>query len=400
MGKLTARRVETLKLAGRHSDGGNLYLNIAKGGSKSWVLLYRYNANRKEMGLGSAGEVTLAEARKRALEANRLLGNGKDPLAEKQVERRSLAAQTTFGVFADDYLKLHIGKFKNARHQQQWKKALSDYCAPLRSVPIGEIDTEAVLKVLRPMWQRVPETASRTRGRIEAILDAARAQGFYKGENPARWKGHLKAVLPARQRLTRGHHAALPYDDLPAFVAELRGQTESTAALALEFCILTATRTNETLGLVWSEIDFAKAIWAIPALRMKTGQPHRVPLSDRAIEILRAMEPLRTAHNPHVFAGMNLGKPLSNMAMSAVLKRMKRDNITVHGFRSTFRDWASEQTSFPHEVCEMALAHVIGNKAEAAYRRGDLFEKRRLLMEAWQAFADSRSLAKVLPMKR
>ena len=400
MGKLTARKVETLKLAGRHSDGGNLYLNIAKGGSKSWVLFYRYGTKRMEMGLGSAAEITLAEARKRALEANRLLGNGKDPLAQKQVERRSLAAQTTFGVFADDYLKLHIGKFKNMRHQQQWKKALRDYCASLRSVPIGEIDTEAVLKVLRPMWQRVPETASRTRGRIEAILDAARAQGIYKGENPARWKGHLKAVLPARQRLTRGHHAALSYDDLPTFIAGLRTQTESTAALALEFCILTATRTNETLGMAWSEIDFAKGIWAIPALRMKTGQPHRVPLPPRAIEILMAMERLRTTHNLHVFGGMKFGQPLSNMAMSAVLKRMKRDNITVHGFRSTFRDWASEQTSFPHEVCEMALAHVIGNKAEAAYRRGDLFDKRRKLMEAWQAFAESKPMAKVLPMKR
>ncbi|MEO9166885.1 MAG: integrase arm-type DNA-binding domain-containing protein [Aestuariivirga sp.] len=400
MGKLTARQVDTLKLAGRHSDGGNLYLNIAKGGSKSWVMFYRYGDKRKEMGLGGAGEITLAEARKRALEASRLLSNGKDPLAEKQIEKRSLAAQTTFGVFADDYLKLHIGKFKNSSHQQQWKKALSDYCAPLRPIPIGEIDTEAVLKVLRPMWQRVPETASRTRGRIEAILDAARAQGFYKGENPARWKGHLKAVLPARQRLTRGHHAALAYDDLPTFMIKLRDQTESTAALALEFCILTATRTNETLGVVWSEIDLAKGVWSIPAVRMKTGQPHRVPLSLRSIEILTAMKPSRTSHNPHVFNGMKRGQSLSNMAMAAVLKRMGRDAITVHGFRSTFRDWASEQTSFPHEVCEMALAHVIGNKAEAAYRRGDLFEKRRKLMEAWQAFADSKPMAKVLPLKR
>ena len=400
MGKLTTRQVETLKLAGRHSDGGNLYLNIAKGGSKSWVLFYRYGDKRKEMGLGSAGEITLAEARKRALEATRFLGEGKDPLTEKQVEKRSLAAQTTFGVFADDYLKLHIGKFKNSRHQQQWKKALSDYCAPLRSIPIGEIDTEAVLKVLRPMWQRVPETASRTRGRIEAILDAARAQGFYKGENPARWKGHLKAVLPGRQRLSRGHHAALPYDDFPSFMRELRSIKNSVAAMALEFCILTATRTNETLCMAWSEIDLAKEVWAIPALRMKTGQPHRVPLSSRAIEILSTMETLRSAHNPHVFAGLKRGMSLSNMAMAAVLKRMGRDTITVHGFRSTFRDWASEQTSFAHEVCEMALAHVIGNKAEAAYRRGDLFEKRRLLMDAWQAFADSKPLAEVLPLKR
>ena len=399
MGKLTARQVETLKEVGRHSDGDNLYLNIAKGGSKSWVLFYRFGDKRKEMGLGGAGDITLAEARKRALIATRLLCDSKDPLAEKQAAKRSKEAQVTFGVFADDYLKLHIGKFKNSSHQQQWKKALADYCAPLRPIPIGEIDTKAVLKVLRPMWQRVPETASRTRGKLEAILDAARAQGLYNGENPARWKGHLKAVLPTRQRLTRGHHAALHYDDLPSFLIGLRSQAKSIASLALEFCILTATRTNETLGAVWSEIDLAKGIWAIPALRMKTGQPHRVPLAPRVVEILRAMEAARNSHNLYVFPGLVKDKSLSNMAMAAVLKRMNRTDITVHGFRSTFRDWASEQTSFPHEVCEMALAHVIGSKVEAAYRRGDLFDKRSLLMDAWQAFADSEPLVKALPMK-
>ena len=265
---------------------------------------------------------------------------------------------------------------------------------------MNEIDTEAVLKVLRPLWQKVPETAAHIRGRIENVLDAAKAQGLFPGDNPARWKGHLAAVLPKRQRLTRGHHAALPYDDLPAFMSELRAIEKSVASKALEFCILTATRTSETLGIVWSEVDLVKGVWVIPAQRMKAGHEHRVPLSPRAVEILKAMEVGRTAHTPTVFPGQAKGKGLTNMAMAGVLKRMGRDAITVHGFRSTFRDWASEQTSFPHEVCEMALAHVIGNKAEAAYRRGDLFEKRRLLMDAWQAFAGSKPMLMVLPLKR
>ena len=387
MGKLTARQVETLKEAGRHSDGGNLYLNISKSGAKSWVFFYRFGQAQREMGLGGFATTSLAEARSKALAALKQLKDGRDPLAERRAAKKLEAGKMTFAAFADDYLKTHEAKHRNAKHAAQWRSTLGPtYCSAIRSLPVSEIDTEAVLKVLRPLWQKVPETAARIRGRIENVLDAAKAQGLFQGENPARWKGHLAAVLPKRQRLTRGHHAALAYNNLPAFMAELRSQTESTAALALEFCILTATRTNETLGAVWSELDLAKGIWLIPATRMKAGHEHRVPLSLRAVEILTAMEALRTAHNPHVFPGLVKGKSLSNMSMAAVLKRMERHTITVHGFRSTFRDWASEQTSFPHEVCEMALAHVIGNKAEAAYRRGDLFDKRSLLMEAWARY--------------
>ena len=259
---------------------------------------------------------------------------------------------------------------------------------------------DQVLKVLRPIWQATPETGAKVRGRVESILDAAKAQGLYQGDNPARWKGHLKAVLPARQRLTRGHHAALPYDDLPKFIGKLRSETQSIAALALDFCILTVTRTNETIGAVWSEVDLAKGVWTIPAKRMKAGHEHRIPMPPRALEILHQMQAARLPHNQHVFPGLKKGNGLSNMAMAAVLKRIKRDDITVHGFRSTFRDWSSEQTHFAHETCEHALAHRISDKAEAAYRRGDQFEKRRKLMEAWQAFADSKPLAKVLPLKR
>ena len=393
MGKLTARQVNTLIDAGRHSDGGNLYLNIAKGGSKSWVFFYRHDGKQREMGLGGVATNTLAEARVKALAALKLLKDGRDPLVDRRSVEKLQAGRITFGSFADDYIKTHEGKHRNARHATQWKSTLGpNYCGAIRNLPVNEIDTEAVLKVLRPLWQKVPETAARIRGRIENVLDAAKAQDLFQGENPARWKGHLKAVLPARQRLTRGHHAALPYNDFPAFMSELRAVENSIAAKALEFCILTVTRTNETLGMVWEEIDLAKAVWTIPANRMKAGYEHRVPMPPRANEILKAMEAVRTAHNPYVFPGQVTGKSLSHVSMAHVLKRMKRSAITVHGFRSTFRDWASEQTSFPHETCEYALAHRIGDKAEAAYRRGDQFEKRQLLMSEWQAFADSKQL--------
>ena len=247
------------------------------------------------------------------------------------------------------------------------------------------ISTNDVLEVLKPIWQDKPETASRLRGRIEKVLDAAKVKGLRSGENPARWRGHLDHLLPKPKKLARGHHPALPFDDVPAFLADLRTRT-SVAARALEFTILTAARSGETLGVRWDEIDLEKKLWAVPKARMKGHREHRVPLSGPALAILRSLEPLRTSD--FVFPGQRRGKPLSNMAMEMLLRRMKRDMISVHGFRSSFRDWASERTPTPHEVCEMALAHVISNKAEAAYRRGDLFEKRRALMDAWAAFCD------------
>jgi len=404
-GKLNARRVETLSKPGRYSDGGNLYLHISSNGGKRWIFAYRgapkpgSRNNRYEMGLGSAGPggVSLAQARTLADLARQQIRQGKDPLAAKREAARSVAAVPTFGEFADAYVKTHRPKFRNEKHAAQWEMTLGDaYCKTIRSLPVNEIDTEAVLKVLQPIWQKVPETAARLRGRIENVLAAAGARGFHPGPNPATWRGHLKTLLPARQRLTRGHHAALPYGDLPAFMNELRSR-EALGARAMEFAILTACRSGEVLGARWDEIDLEKKVWTVPAARMKAGHAHRVPLSDRAVEVLKSISP---GDDVYVFPGERAGKPLSGMAMTMQLRRMKRSGITVHGFRSTFRDWASEQTSFPHETCEHALAQRISDKAEAAYRRGDQFEKRRALMDAWSSFCEPQAAANnVVPMR-
>ena len=399
VGLLNARKVETLTNSGRYADGGNLYLLISDNGGKRWLFIYTTNGKRREMGLGSAakGQVSLAEARKAAEEARKNLSAGMDPLAAKEARRQSTRSVPTFGKFADEYLASHQTKFRNEKHIAQWKMTLETYCQPIRSKPIDAIDTEAVLSVLQPIWSKIPETASRLRGRIENVLDAAKAMGYLQSENPARWKGHLKTLLPARQRLTRGHHAALPYDALPDFMTVLRAR-ESSAAQALELAILTATRSAEVLNAKWGEFDLAKKVWTIPAERMKAGHEHRIPLSPRAVTLLEGLN--RLPNNDHVFPGNGKGKPLSNMAMTMQLRRMKCTDITVHGFRSTFRDWASEQTSFPHETCEHALAHRISDKAEAAYRRGDQFEKRRKLMEAWASFCEPKAESKVHPIRR
>jgi integrase len=396
---LNARKVETLSKPGRHADGGNLYLSISENGGKRWVFFYRFKGSRREMGLGSAakGQVSLAEARKAASDARSLIAGGTDPLGAKEARKQAERAIPSFGAFADDYLAKHRSKFRNEQHIAQWEMTLRTYCQPIRSLPINEVDTEAVLNVLQSIWFKIPETASRLRGRIENILDAAKARGYRNGENPARWRGHLKTLLPARSRLSRRHHAALPYDDIPAFMADLRSR-EVMAALALELCILTVTRTSELLKSQWPEFDLKKHVWTIPASRMKAGYDHRIPLSERAISILKSLTKL--PHNGHVFPGNARGKPLSSKVMRMLLKRMGRDAITVHGFRSTFSDYVSEQTSFSHEAREHALAHQISDKAEASYRRGDQFEKRRKLMEAWASYCDPRKSAKVLPLKR
>jgi integrase len=383
-GKLSARTVETVTEPGRYSDGNGLYLVVRDGGSRQWFLFYRYGGKRRELGLGRAGKggASLAEARKLADEQRALVRQGKNPKDERKAEKVSVAP--TFGAFADEYIASHAPKFRNAKHLAQWKMTLGDtYCKAIRSKTIDKIETSDVLAVLQPIWNNVPETAARLRGRLENILDAAKARGYRDGSNPATWRGHLKTILPARQRLTRGHHAALPYDQVPAFIAALQSR-KSLAAVALEFCILTATRSGEVLGARWEEIDLDKKVWTVPAIRMKAGHAHRVPLSPRALELLAALP--RLEGNPHVFPGNGSAKPLSGMAMTMQLRRMDRGDITVHGFRSSFRDWASEQTSFTHETCEHALAHRISDKAEAAYRRGDQFEKRRLLMEAWAGY--------------
>jgi integrase len=398
-GKLNARRVETLTKPGRYSDGGNLYIFITPNGGKRWTFLYRFAGKRREMGLGSAGPhgVGLKEARDKAAEARRLVAAGVDPLEARAAEELAGRAVPTFGQFSDDYIKSHRPKFKNAKHASQWEMTLGDaYCRTIRPKPVNEIDTEAVLCVLKPIWTEIPETASRLRGRIENVLDAARAMGFRDGPNPAAWRGHLKTLLPARPKLARGHHAALAYDAMPEFMAALRAR-EGLAARALELTILCASRSGEVLGARWDEIDIEKGLWIIPGARMKGGLAHRVPLSGRALELLKSIPELD--NNPHVFPGLKPGKPLSSMAMEMVLRRMGRDHVTVHGMRSSFRDWAAEKTSFPHHTCEHALAHRISDAAESAYRRGDELERRRSLMEAWATWCEPKSGGNVVALR-
>ena len=378
LNKLDPRTAATIKTAGRHSDGGGLYLSIDPTGRRRWVFMYTRDGKRTELGLGGGRDLTLANARKEAGVLRTILASGGDPRSAREKQERQ-----TFAEVADAYVEAMRPSWRNAKHAAQCAMTLTKYAAPIRPRMVETIGTRDVLEVLQPLWQRTPETAERLRGRIENVLDAAKAKGLRTGENPARWRGHLDQLLPKRQRLSRGHHAALPYADVPAFIADLRGR-EATAARALEFAILTAARSGEVLGATWAEIDMDGFIWTVPAARMKAGREHRVPLSARAVELLKGLdvaraEPARSS-DP-VFAGAK-GKPLSSMALAMLLRRMG-SSVTAHGFRSAFRDWASETTGFPHEVCEMALAHTIGNKAEAAYRRGDLFNKRRGLMDAW-----------------
>src|SRR5262245_18900542 len=396
--KLSARTVETVKAPGRYSDGGNLYLSISDNGGRRWVFMYRFAGKQREMGLGSASRagISLARARELAAEAQTALASGLDPLEARKARMQAERTIPSFGECADDFIETHRKSWRNDKHIAQWTRTLSTYCAPIRSLPVDKVDTEAVLKVLQPIWDCLPETAKRLRGRIEKVLDAAAVRGLRTGENPARWRGHLQNLLSKPKVLTRGHHAALAYEKMPDFLAELRPR-HSITARALEFAILTACRSGEVLKARWEEIDLGKALWIIPAGRMKAGKEHVVPLSARAVSILEALQETRISE--FVFPGP-AGKPLSGMAMARQLRRMNANDVTVHGFRSTFRDWASETTSFPHEVCEQALAHAIGNKTEAAYRRGDLFEKRCKLMEAWAGFCVSEEKSNIVALSR
>jgi integrase len=389
-GRLTARKVETAK-PGKYSDGGNLYLIVSPTGSRKWVLRFTWHGRPKEMGLGSGGNVPLADAREKAEAARRLIGKGVDPLKER---RRGDAP--TFGAMADDVRDSLSAGFRNEKHKAQWRMTLETYAAPIRGKPVDTITTDDVLAVLKPIWLEKPETASRLRGRIEKVLDAAKAMGQRQGENPARWRGHLDHLLPRPSKLTRGHHAAMAYENVPRFVGRLRDR-QATAALALEFCILTAARSGEVLGAKWSEIDFEKKLWTVPADRMKAGREQRVPLSTRAMAILQGLG--QANPDEHVFAGQKAGRPLSSMAMEMMLRRMQVDDATVHGFRSSFRDWAGNETSFPREIIEAGLAHVIGDKAEQAYRRGDALEKRRKLMDAWGVYCEPKGVNNIVPLR-
>lgn len=389
--KLTARTVATITEPGRHSDGGGLYLNVTPTGARSWLFMWKVAGKRREMGLGSARDVSLKEARDLAADCRKTVRAGADPVAARKAPRT-----LTFGEAADELIASMGPTWRNAKHRAQWEMTLKTYCPKLRPMKVSAVTTSDVLTAIKPLWQTKPETASRLRGRIEKVLDYAKAKGMRSGENPALWRGHLDAILPKRAKLTRGHHAAMPFADVPAFISNLR-DAEGLAARALEFTILTAARSGETYGAQWNEFDFEAKVWTVPAGRMKAGRIHRIPLSDRALEILVSMKASRVSD--FVFPGMRPNRPLSSMAMEMTLRRMKVD-VTVHGFRSAFRDWCGEETSFPREVAEAALAHVIGDKAEQAYRRGDALEKRRALMAAWASLCNPQADKRVVPLSR
>lgn len=383
--KLSARGVAALSKPGRHSDGAGLYLVVDASGAKRWLFMFRWAGRLKEMGLGGIASVSLADARGKADAARRVLGSGRNPIEERRQREKAGEGAVLFGDFADKLVEELSKGFRNEKHRRQWAQTLTTFAAPLRSKGLDEIRTDDVLSVLTPIWAEKNETASRLRGRIERVLDAAKARGLRTGENPARWRGHLDQLLSRRRKLTRGHHQAMPFANVPAFVTSLRGR-KAVAALGLEFLILTAARSGEVLGVQWAEIDISQRLWTVPADRMKGGRIHRVPLSDRAMAVLAEVEQLRSSE--FVFPGQRAGRPLSGMAFEMMLRRMKVVDATPHGFRSSFRDWAGEYTSFPREVAEASLAHVIGDEVERAYRRGDALEKRRQLMGAWSDFID------------
>ncbi|MFZ4603347.1 MAG: tyrosine-type recombinase/integrase [Caulobacterales bacterium] len=389
--RLTAKGVEAASKPGRYADGGNLFLSVSANGGRRWVFLFRWQGRRIEMGLGSARTVSLAEARKRAAAARAQLEARADPRLNGVTPAAPDEAPlpvVTFGACADDLVAAMAPSWRNEKHVAQWRMTLDVYAAPIREKPVEAISTADVLSVLQPIWYAKPETASRLRGRIERVLDAAKARGLRSGENPARWRGHIDQLLPAAEKLRRGHHAALPFADLPTFFKSL-AERDAPSAQALQFLILTAARSGEVRLATCGEIDLTRSIWTVPASRMKSSREHRVPLAPAALALVEARV---QAAPPEaiLFPRTPKGERLSETAFQALLERMDRADITAHGFRSTFKDWASECTSYPNEVSEMALAHVIGDKTEAAYRRGDLFEKRRALMADWAIYCASR----------
>jgi integrase len=379
--RLSAKTVGAIKTPGRHADGGNLYLSVSKTGAKSWIFFYVRGGKQREMGFGSLNAVTLATARDKAAAARGDLANGIDPL-EKRTSARAKPKAQTFGKFADEYIEAHKSDWKDDRNEDQWRNSLETHAAHIWNMPVDAIDTAAVVTVLEPIWTNIATTARRVRARIEVILDAARVRGHRSGENPARWRGHLDHLLAKKKQQVK-HFAAVPYKSIPAFMANLR-QQEGAGALVLEFAMLNAVRTKEVLHAPWSEIDLEEKLWKLPDARTKTGADRTIPLSTRAVEILKQMQGLDANF---IFPGLRAGRPMSNGTMMAVLKRMEV-SATVHGScRSSFKDWAAETTNFENIVSEMALGHKVATEVEAAYRRGELLEKRKLLMQAWSDYS-------------
>ena len=387
---LASIEVQRLTTPGLHFVGevSGLAMHVSGTGARSWILRCSIAGKRRDMGLGGYPDVTLADARRRARDLREQIDNGLDPIGQRREARAALLAASvkamTFNQCVDAYLDAHNESWSNAKHRQQWRNTLTTYAGPvIGGLDVAQIEVGHVLKVLQPIWSAKTETASRLRGRIESVLSWATTAGYRAGENPARWKGHLQNLLAMPSKIAKvEHHAALPYREVGAFMADL-AKMPGTGARALEFAILTAARSGEVRGATWAEIDMEAGVWTIPGERMKAKNEHTVPLCDEAIDLLRNTP----GDGDLVFPGTVAGRPLSDMTLTAVLRRMGRGDLTAHGFRSTFRDWAAEQTAYPSEVVEMALAHAIANKVEAAYRRGDLIEKRRRLMSEWARYA-------------
>jgi integrase len=390
-GKLTALAVNARKAPGYLSDGGNLWLRVTAAGAKSWAFIYTVNHRTREHGLGSFHDISLAEARELAREARGGLTRGIDPIEQRRASvdriRTEDSNRITFSAAAAKYIAAKKSGWKSQKHAAQWAATLETYAAPVfGSLPVASVTMGHVLRVLEPIWTEKPETASRVRGRIESVLDWAKGRGYCSGPNPAVWKGGLDAQLASHALVKVKHHEAMKIDALPGFMVELR-KRDGISARALEFAVLTATRTNEVLNATWGEVDLKEGAWTIPAERMKASKEHRVPLSRRALEILKELE----HREGFIFLNARRGRPLSSAAMSEMLKTMV-PGLTVHGFRSTFRDWCSERTNTSREVVEMSLAHAIGNAVEAAYRRGELFTKRAKLMGLWESFTQKEYL--------
>lgn len=398
LNRLSAREIKAATVRGYYADGGGLYFRVSAFDTRSWAFRFTMLGKAREMGLGAYPDVSLAEARDRAAEARRLLRDGVDPIVARKTARTATAAAVvaafTFEQCTDAFIEKQSAEWKNAKHEAQWRSTLENYAHPvIGKVLVRDVTDDQILRILEPIWQTKTETASRVRGRIEAVLDYATAKKYRSGDNPARWRGFLDKHLPKPKKIAKvKHHPALPYNEAGGFFAELKEQA-GTGARALEFCILTASRSGEVRGATWSEIDLDSATWTIPADRMKAEKEHRIPLSPKALQLLKALP--RIDGSNLLFPGMK-NTPLSDMTLTAVLRRMGRNDITVHGFRSTFRDWAGETTAYPREVIEHALAHQLKDKSEAAYARGTLFEKRRKLMEDWSRFAATKRTSKKL----
>ncbi|MBP6130893.1 site-specific integrase [Thauera sp.] len=392
--ELTALEVGRLKVEGLHAVGGvaGLHLQVTSTGARSWILRAKIGAKRRDIGLGAYPGVTLAQAREKARDARQAIAEGRDPVAERAAARSALAAahgaEITFDECVVKFIDAKSAEWKNPKSAAQWSASLTTYASPtIGSLQVRDVELAHILKILEPVWTTKTETATRVRGRIENVLDWATVRGFRKGDNPARWRGHLDKLLAKPSKVAKvEHHTALPIDAMWAFMESLQ-KREGLAARALEFLILTAVRSGEVRGATWDEVDLQSRVWTIPAERMKGGKEHRVPLSDRALELLKALP--RLADSNLVFPAPRGGQ-MSDMTLLAVMRRMNVDAVP-HGFRSTFRDWAAERTNYPRDVAEMALAHTIGDKVEAAYRRGDLFEKRARLMADWAKFCALKS---------